>query len=135
MRALLCIAVLGSALLASGCGDSSPSEPKPPEPQPGWLRIRLNSPNADDGGVMFRVSGARIDSIRSVYPDLFVAPGGASPLRVVVAGNLANGSVLAEIKVPDVQDVAEYAATVDQVASRATFQQRPASAFTLVVER
>ena len=129
------ILLIGVAALILSCGDSGSSGPEPtPDPIPGWLKVRFNSPNADDGGVMFTVAGGQIDSVRSAYSDLFVSTGSASPKRIVVAGNLISG-IVAEIQVPDVGSVAQYNATVEQVAARGTFQQRAVSVFSLVVER
>jgi hypothetical protein len=57
-----------------------------------------------------------------------------SGLLSIVAGSLISG-ILVEVKVPDVALVAQYTASVEQVAARETFQQRQVSAFSLVVER
>jgi len=135
MRTLLWAILIGASALLLSCGDSGSSGPEPPaDPIPGWLKVRFNSPNADDGGIMFTVSGGQIDSVRSAYSDLFVSAGNASPKRIIVAGNLTSGIVV-EIQVPDVGSVAGYTAAVEEVAARETFQQRPVSVFSLVVER
>ena len=136
MKPFLWTALGVATILFLSCGDSTPSEPPPPpDPIPGWLRIRLNSPNSDDGGIMFTVAGGQIDSVRSAYPELFVSQGNPGSTRIIVAGDLTSGGLLAEIMVPDVGSVADYAATVEQVAARASFEQRQPSAFSLVVER
>jgi len=102
-------------------------------PRPGWLRVRLVSPNADDGGVLFTVSGGPIDSVRSSFPDCYSAQQGAT-WRVLVAGAPVTG-VMAEIWVPDVGAVASYAGTVEQVAHVSTYAQRPTGAYGVSVER
>jgi hypothetical protein len=136
MRLFLWTSLMAASVLLLSCGDSTPSEPGPEEdPIPGWLRIRLISPNSDDGGILFTVAGGQVDSIRSGFPDLYVSPGSTTSRQVLVAGNLATGGVVAELLVPNVKVVANYTATVQQVAARATFQQRQASTVTLVVER
>ena len=136
MKHIPWIVLVVAGLLVLSCGDTNPSQPPPPpDPIPGWLRIRLNSPNTDDGGIMFTVSGGQIDSVRSSYPEVFFSPGTPSLRRIIVAGDLPSGSVLAEIMVPDVQSVADYATTVEQAAARETFEQRAVSGYSLVVER
>ena len=119
-----------------GCGDSGPPGPEPkPDPIPGWIRVRLDSPNGDDGGIMFTVSGGQMDSIRSSYPDLYVSSGNTTVKRIIVAGNLTSGTTVAELMVPDVQSAASYSVTVDEVASRVSYVQRQVSGYSLTVER
>jgi hypothetical protein len=122
--------------LIPGCGDSGGSGPEPePDPVPGWLKVRLDSPNVDDGGILFTVAGGPVESIRSSFLDLYVSQGSTTVKRVIVGGNLTSGAILIELKVPDVQDVEDYSATVDEVAARESFVQRSASAYSLTVER
>jgi hypothetical protein len=100
---------------------------------PGWLDVRLVSPNTDDGGVMFTVRGAPIDSVRSPFPDLYTERVGASEWQVIVLGNVSS-AVVARLWVPDLDAAASYAATVDQVASGLTFAQRAPGASSMVIE-
>ena len=44
--------------LASACGDGGPTEPA--GPVPGVLKIALATPNADDGALLFTVSGGSV---------------------------------------------------------------------------
>jgi hypothetical protein len=131
----LWIAAVLAAILLLSCGDPSPSEPPPPDPIPGWLRIRFDTQNTDDGGIMFSVTGGQVDSIRSAYSDVFTSSGNPASRRVIVAGDLTSGGIIAEILVPDVQKVADYTATVEQVAARESFVQRAPSSVSLTVER
>jgi hypothetical protein len=128
------VLLLAGTLLAS-CGDGSPSEPAPAPPIPGWLKVRMTSPQQDDGGILFALSGGPIESVRTSYPELLTSEGALPPKRVLVVGDLTSGSVVAEILVPDVRKVADYRATVEQVASRASFQQRGTPDYRLTVER
>ena len=135
MRHLLWLVLVGMAALLLSCGDSGSSGPEPPpDPIQGWLKIRLGSPNADDGGIMFTVSGGQVDSVRSAYSDLFFSSGNASPRRIIVAGNLTSG-IVAEIQVPDVASVAQYSATLQEAAARESYEQRSVSLYSLAVER
>jgi hypothetical protein len=84
---------------------------------------------------MFLLSGAQIDSVRSPFADLYTARFTTSTMRVIVAGNLANGGLVAEILVPNVDAVTNYQATVEQVAARDTYEQRSPSSASLVLER
>jgi hypothetical protein len=119
--------VLGLALLLAALGTCEGP------PQPGWLQVRLVSPNGDDGGVLFAVSGGPIDSVRSSFPDFFSAQHGAT-WRMLVAGTPVSG-VIAQIWVPDPSAAPVYTATVEQVAQAATYAQRSAGGYQLRVAR
>jgi hypothetical protein len=100
---------------------------------PGWLDVRLVSPATDDGGVMFAVRGAPIDSVRSPFPDLYTHRVGASEWEILVLGDVSS-AVVARLWVPDLDAAASYVATVEQVASGVTFAQRAPGPYSLVVE-
>jgi hypothetical protein len=136
MRALAAVALVALGVVALSCGDSNSSTTGPdPDPVAGWLKVRLTTSNADDGGVMFLLSGAQIDSVRSTYPELYTERFTTSTVRVIVAGNLTNGGVVAEVLVPDVESATNYSAAVEQVAARGTYEQRPASSASLSLEK
>ena len=100
---------------------------------PGWLDVRLVSPATDDGGVMFAVRGAPIDSVRSSFPDLYTNRVGASEWDIIVLGDVSS-AVVARLWVPDLDAAASYLATVEQVASGVTFAQRNPGPYSLAVE-
>ncbi|MDH3497252.1 MAG: hypothetical protein OER89_17195 [Gemmatimonadota bacterium] len=132
MTARRVAAMLAGLTLAGGlvtCG----SEPAAP-PTPGWVNVRLTTPNLDDGGILFTVTGAQIDSVRSTFPNTFLRRESASSMRVVIVGNLVAGTV-AQVLVPDVRQAATYAGTVVEVAVRSTFAQRPTAGYVLTVEQ
>jgi hypothetical protein len=118
---------LGLALLVVALGTCEGPTP------PGWLQVRLVSPNNDDGGVLFSVSGGPIDSVRSSFPDFYSAQQGAT-WRVLVAGTPVTG-VIAEIWVPDVGAVASYSGLIEQVARVSTYEQRPVSSYHVSIAR
>jgi hypothetical protein len=110
------------------CGDPSGND----RPVSGWLALRLSSPNADDGGVLITVTGATIDSMRTIHPQLLTLRESATSIRAVIGGNLSTGTI-AEILVPDTRQAARYSATIQEVAARTTFQQRALTGYTLSV--
>lgn len=120
------LGLLAAALLLT-CGEST--EP----PTPGWIDVRLDTPNTDDGGIIFVVSGGQIDSVRSAL-DVFSSRQSETSWRVLVAGN-ARAGVIAQLWVQDVTSDSAYAAVVEEVASRTTFEQRPLSGYALTVQR
>ena len=92
MKLFLRTVLVAATVFLLSCGDSNSSGPEPPpDPIPGWLKVRFDSPNSDDGGIMFTLSGGQVDSVRSAYPDLFVSTGNASPKHIIVAGSLISG--------------------------------------------
>lgn len=127
MRPIRALLLLGLAAGLVTCGETT--EPS----APGWLIVRLSTPNTDDGGILFTISGGSVDSVRSSYPDLFIEKD-SLVTQVVVAGDIVAGGIV-EIRVPDVTALGSYAATVDQVATRTTFAQRSPQQYSLAVER
>lgn len=124
------LALLLPVALAAGlttCGGTEPAGP-------GWLNVRLTSPNADDGGVMFTVRGGTVDSVRSTFPDTYLNRVSQSETGIIVVGAVRSG-VVARLWVPDLDAAAQYAATMEQVASGTTFEQRALTGYTLTVER
>lgn len=110
------------------CQDSSSPPP------PGWLDVRLITPNLDDGGVHFSISGARIDSIRTTYP-YFVAREAADAEWGVVVGGTLSGGVIARIWVPDTRQVDKYETQVLEVATRGTLAQRATTGYSIEIAR
>lgn len=120
------LALLGAAAGCGGGGGGSSAEP-------GFLTLTLNTPNADDGALLFRVVGGQVDSVvggamvqagsYSIQPSL---------TRVVVAGNIIDG-VVAQVAVPDVNDAASYSVIMEQVAVRNTNAQRSVSGYSIAV--
>ena len=123
----LLVALAGAGSMLAVCKDTTP-----PRPIPGWLSVRLTTPNGDDGGISFTVTGPAIDSARTTHPQIVTRLENGSTLRVIVAGNLSSG-VVSEIHVPDTRAAAQYSATIQELAVRTTYAQRATAGYALVV--
>ena len=121
------VAPVLAALLLATCRDSTGND----RPIVGWLALRLTTPNADDGGVFISVSGAAIDSIRTAHPVLITRRESATSIRAVISGNLSGG-VIAEIRVPDTRQSAQYSAVISEAASR-SYTQRDVAGYQISV--
>lgn len=135
-RKLLLLAVLAAAYACGKDGVIGPQAISPPGTEPavsGWLEIRLTSPNSDDGGIMFTVSGGPIDSLRSDHRSFSAAADDAT-WRVLLTGRLSNG-VIAGILVPDVGAAARYRPEIQQVAALESYAQRPLDGYRLQIVR
>ena len=122
-------ALILMALLLTTCRDSTGGNDRPTA---GWLALRLTTPNSDDGGVLIAVSGAAIDSIRSSLPVLITRRESGTSIRAVISGNVTSG-VIAEIRVPDTRQSAQYAAVISEAASRGNYAQRNIAGYQLSV--
>jgi len=78
--------------------------------------------------MLFTIDGAQIDSVRSNYPHLVSRAESETVHRIVVGGTVTGG-VIAEIWVDDTRSLDRYAATVNEVAVRTTFAQRPTTGY------
>ena len=117
--------------LASACGDGGPTEPA--GPVPGVLKIALATPNADDGALLFTVSGGRVSTVDAATGyQIYTAQPDTMTTRILVTGDIAAGEVV-RIQVPDTRSAAAYHATIAQAASRTTFAQRALAGYALAV--
>jgi hypothetical protein len=129
--------VIGVAL---ACGDSTGPDDhgddrgEPIQPDPGFLHVRLATPNADDGAIQFTLSGDRIDSIRTPGDTVFSASIGTNLHRVIVVGGIQGGTV-ARFWVPDRNQHQDYRVTLEEAAARGTYAQRDPTDYTLSVEK
>jgi hypothetical protein len=128
-RQLLPLALLS---LAAACGDGGPTGPA--GPVPGVLKIALTTPNADDGALLFTVSGGRVSTVDAAAAgyQIYTARPDTLTMRILVTGDIAAGEVV-RIHVPDTRSAAAYHATIAQAASRATFAQRALAGYALAV--
>ncbi|HEX7917867.1 MAG TPA: hypothetical protein VF454_00615 [Gemmatimonadales bacterium] len=128
MRTLRILALLAAVGLASSCGGDGG-----PHAQPGVLTLTLNTPNVDDGALLFRVVGGPVDSVAG---GVMVQDGSytvqPSYTRIVVAGDITDG-VVAGVYIPDVHDASSYSVVMEQVAVRNTFAQRSIGGYSIAV--
>jgi len=125
-RQLLRVATLAATtVILATCKDTTAG------PRPGYLEIRLTSPNIDDGGLHFTVGGARIDSVTTNFPLIASHVTSDSLWHVVVGGSIGTGTV-AKVWVPDTRLASHYTGTVLEVVVRTTNAQRPATGYAIV---
>lgn len=120
----------GAAFLTFACGgggDRTPTQPSPQQPtqptapaaMPGTLTVQLVTPNADDGAILFDLTGP------AAAADIVAVPQGAvvhsrvngTTTRVAVFGSLSAGALL-RFSVPDVNAAPQYAAKVTEASDR-----------------
>ncbi len=125
---------LALVALAAGCGaDDLPPGPPPGPSGPGLLAVVLETPNSNDGALLFRLSGGRMDSLRVSQLTLLTANTGTNERRVMLAGNIGAGVVL-RFWVPERGDLAGYSVELEQVATRAIYVQQPLDGYSLSVK-
>lgn len=125
LRPILFLVLVG----AVGC---SGGENKPAG-TPGFLTLTLSTPNSNDGGILFKITGGKVDSVAAssmVQDGSYVI--NPSFTRAVVAGNIVDG-VIVRIHVPDVAAVANYQVTVEQASNRYSFTQQNIAGYSIAV--
>lgn len=128
-------AMAAMAMLLSSCGGDSPNGGTGPpiDPtNPGFVSVRLSTPNADDGALLLTLSGGAADSLTASVGELFFSETGTNTFRIMIAGPLTNGAV-ARFWMADRRDVAQYTAAVEQVAVRDTYEQRDIGSYSLSI--
>ena len=123
--------VLAALLVLGGnisCGDSN-------GPVAGALKVSLTTPNnGQDGAIQFVIAGPVAVTAVTAAPGLRVFTDTLGTVtRVVVTGTLTTGLV-ASVGVADVNQVALYSATIQQVAAT-TYQLRSVAAYALAVTK
>lgn len=125
---------LALVALTAGCGgDDLPPGPPPGPSGPGLLAVVLETPNSNDGALLLRLSGGRMDSLRVSQLTLLAANTGTNERRVMLAGNISAGVVL-RFWVPERRDLAGYSVVLEQVATRAIYVQQPLDGYSLSVK-
>jgi len=119
------LAAVAAVVLLAGCGGST-------GPTAGTLKVNLATPHTDDGGMLLTITGGPIDSIEALGNQVYTFRADANSLRIIIAGELAAGTV-ARIHVPDTQQASQYSAAVGQVAARADFAQRDPALYSVTL--
>ena len=130
MRLRTVIRAATMAVMLAAC--EAPIEPVFIIPD-GWLVVSLVSPHEDDGGILFTIEGAPVDSVR--LPTGYGAAArqiSANTWRVLVTGDLAEGAV-GRFFVRDKRRIEDYRATIEQVAARGTYEQRDTVGYELQI--
>jgi len=124
LRAAL-VVLAGMALAA--CDIVGPGEPLV---NPGPVDVVLASPRQDDGAIMFSLSGGVVDSVSSLGYGVYQGQIGPQAYRVIVSGDIVSGPV-ARLWLPDRNKLAPYTLSIEQVATRVTYQQQPSDGYLL----
>jgi hypothetical protein len=102
---------------------------------PGTLHLQLHTPNADDGAVLFEVSGPSITSVTlgNEPVELFTRQSDGGTIEGAIVGTVVNGTV-AVLHVPYGATAAAYSARVLEVADRGDALRASVGAYSLTVE-
>jgi hypothetical protein len=97
------------------------------------LRLRLTTPNRDDGALVFKVSGPGIDTaVAAVSSRLFTRRPDDTTMVGAIIGELAGGTIIT-LRVPDGQQPLEYNAQILEVADRGNQLRERLEGYTLTV--
>ena len=124
------VMLVAALSVSAACAD----EPLGGNAQARTLSLRLATPHADDGAMLFAVSGPPIDSATAgnASLQLFTRRVGSATMVGVVVGELANGAVVT-LQVPDVGAAAGYSARVLEIADRQDALRASLTGYTLAV--
>jgi len=98
----------------------------------GALQVTLDSPNNDDGAVLFTIVGGLVDSVVPVSDQIYSARSNSNTMQVIATGSIGSGTI-ARIYVPDIRLTAKYSATVKQVAARGSYVQHDPASYTISI--
>lgn len=131
MRSLRILGLVALVGLTANCGGGGGEGDHAVK---GSLDLTLNTPNSDDGAVLFRVVGGDIDSVTAAAMTQEVSARIEDAYtRVVAAGNITDGIVV-RIWVPDVNQASDYSVIMEQATMRtAPFTQRSIASYSIAV--
>ena len=123
--------VAAALVLALACGGDDSTGPAA-----GTLVVSLTTPNSDDGGILFSVTGGEINTpteLTSSYV-VFSRATGLTSINGVVVGDITAGS-LATFEVPDIDQASSYTATIIEVATRDNALRESLDDYSLSISR
>lgn len=106
----------------------------PSGPAAATLELDFVTPSAEDGAVLFTISGGPVDSIAAPGHRLYTTRVDGNTLRVILVGNVGSGR-LGRVYLSDERRIPQYTASINQVAARGTYQQRDPAAYALALVR
>jgi hypothetical protein len=101
-------------------------------PRFGILNVKLGSLRADDGAVLFTISGGPVESVEAVSGTVRSAQITATTLRVVITGNLSAGAI-ARVRIADASQASRYSIAINQVAARSTYVPRDPGQYSITL--
>jgi hypothetical protein len=108
-RAILLPLVAVAALATCGGDDENPT--------PGSLIVQVTSATSEDGAILFTIEGSKITNVRASRGSIQTVTVDNTHQKVLLLGSLDAGDLI-EFDVPNPGKVANYTATVEQVAGR-----------------
>ena len=146
VRALLLSGAAGLTLSCGGSGgDRTPTQPPPEQPTtptqptapvavPGTLTVRLVTPNADDGAILFDITGPAppADITAAVQGAVVHSRLVGNTTRVAVFGALASGA-LVRFSVPDVNAAPQFTGQVTEASDRASTLRTSITGYQIVI--
>ena len=111
----MAVSLLAGSIAACG-GDST--APVDPGPTAGTLTVTLATPESDDGGILFTVTGPGMSQVASADGSLYFrhSQEGAT-ITAALIGDVTAGALLT-FRVPDIDAKGSYAATAVAVTDR-----------------
>jgi hypothetical protein len=118
---------------ATACGGGTDSLGVPPVqqsiPDPGFVDVRLSSPNVGDRGILFSVSGAPVDTVQASGA-LEIRSVVVSGATIVILRGAVGPGIVARVRIADRNRLSQYSASVLQAVG-SNYEQRGASAYRL----
>lgn len=132
MRRALAPGVLALALAGCGSDGGAPG----PASGPGRVDLALESPNATDGALVIRFTGAVADSATPLRAGVVahVRPAAGGGSLVAVIGDVRPGP-LVRLHLPDLAGAASFRATVEEAAATSNELRGSVGGYTLRVTR
>lgn len=126
MRTLRTAALITLGTLVAACG----GDPVAPTQDHRALALTLTSPNPDDGAVILRITGAKVDSVTAMNGGLAVRMGDGAPdvAEFVITGDPL-GKVIGHAWFAEPVREGEVVVTVIEVASGTTYEVRDPVAY------